>query len=267
MSQLAVTGYAVHVPALGGEGVCDAEHAATLLGRKGLLAKDQATRLALCAVHRALGRPPLAPRPDGPPDPGVAVVVSSNLGNVSTVAAVARLLRTDGPRAVSLLDAPNASSNVIAGAIAIWFRFSGPNFTVCSGATAGLDAVWLAGLLLRAGRARQVVVVGTEPDDPDAAALQAARAGVDPPVPLRAGAACLLLCRPADASAPLAMLRTSADPALPGSVARGYGESVSDHYGAAGVIDTALAVAAGMPTRVVCGDSEDGWRELWVSQP
>ncbi|MEV6304169.1 beta-ketoacyl synthase N-terminal-like domain-containing protein [Actinoplanes sp. NPDC051861] len=163
--------------------------AATVLGRKGLLAKEPATRTALCAVHRALGLPAGA-RPDQPLDPGTAVVVASNLGNVATVAAVSRTVATEGGAAVSVLDAPNVSSNVIASSIALWFRFGGPNLMVCSGDRAGADALRLAGLLLRAGRADRVVVVGVEPDDEVAAALHGAgRYGP----PLRGGAACLVL--------------------------------------------------------------------------
>ncbi|QLQ40457.2 beta-ketoacyl synthase N-terminal-like domain-containing protein [Micromonospora robiginosa] len=266
------------------------ERAAELLGRKGLLAKEPATRLALCAVHRALGLPPKAPRRTGPADPRTAVVVSSNLGNVATVGDIAGRLRDGGPREVGPLEAPNASSNVIAGAIAIWFRFGGPNLTVCSGATAGLDAIWLAGVLLRTGRADRVVVVGTEPDDPQARALHAARRGATPGRPLRAGAACLLLGpaeTPERRSAPRGPTDAAERPPAPrdpagrplallGAVrdgASGDGPIVDearlggDHYGAAGVVHTALAVrlTGGTPAVAVrCGDPVDGVRELTV---
>ncbi|SCF12077.1 Beta-ketoacyl synthase, N-terminal domain [Micromonospora coriariae] len=249
---------------------CPAERAADLLGRKGLLAKEPATRLALCAVHRALGLPPKAPRRTGPADPGTAVVVSSNLGNVATVGDIARRLREGGPREVGPLEAPNASSNVIAGAVAIWFRFGGPNLTVCSGATAGLDAIWLAGLLLRTGRADRVVVVGTEPDDPQAQALHAAREGAVAGRPLRAGAACLLL-GPVDApQRPLALLGPVRAGGAPADGAPLVDSTLlaGDHYGAAGVVHTALAVRLGggaaTSVTVRCGDPVDGVRELTV---
>ncbi|HEU4425171.1 MAG TPA: hypothetical protein VFR67_21795, partial [Pilimelia sp.] len=45
-----------------------AERAGLVVGRKGLLYKEPATRLALCAVHRALGLPP-GRRPDRPVAP------------------------------------------------------------------------------------------------------------------------------------------------------------------------------------------------------
>ena len=295
--RVAVMAAALHLPGidpgllpvgLAAHPACDAEHAADLLGRKGLLAKEPATRLALCAVHRALGRPAKAPRPGGVPDPHTAVVVSSNLGNVGTVSEIARLLCSGGVRAVSPLDAPNASSNVIAGTVAIWFRFSGPNLTVCSGSTAGLDALWLAGVLLRSGRARRVVVVGAEPDDPDARRIHAMRAGARGGVALRAGAACLVLAPVAAANGgALAVLEFSGDgipagrrsgvePAAATSPHRvdaaGVAARLGDTYAAAGVVCAALAVdrVAADPAariRVVCGDLVDGFREIHVTAP
>ncbi|HEY7177099.1 MAG TPA: beta-ketoacyl synthase N-terminal-like domain-containing protein, partial [Micromonosporaceae bacterium] len=182
---IAVTGWSIHVPgsrlaaALGSAPdplSCAPESAHELLGRRGLLNKEPATRLALCAVHRAIGRPPGAAREPGPPDSRVAVVASSNLGNVATVQTIARTLRTTGLKDVSALDAPNASSNVLASTVAIWFRCGGPNLMICSGATSGLDAVYLARVLLLADRADRVIVVGAEPGDPVAVSLHARRA-------------------------------------------------------------------------------------------
>jgi 3-oxoacyl-[acyl-carrier-protein] synthase II len=269
---IAVTGYAVHVPGrdpaaalTGGEEApaSPPERAHELLGRRGLLAKEPATRLALCAVHRALGLAPGAPRPAGPPDPRAAVVASSNLGNVATVRRVAGIVRESGVKDVSPLDVPNASSNVVASSVAIWFRLGGPNLMVCSGATAGLDAVALAVLLLRAGRADRCVVVGAEPDDEVARAL---RGGV------RAGAGAAVLERAGPGSAPavtLAPVRRAA--AGPGRLAAGEREvdlagEVGDLYGALGVVQVALGaalVAAGAPSAIcVCGDEVDGWRSV-----
>src|SRR6267154_4593908 len=89
---ISITGWGIHVPKLNlgqmidgwsCESSCPPESAHELLGHKGLLYKEPATRLALCAVHRALKLPPRAPRPAGNPDPRTAVVVSSNLGNAA----------------------------------------------------------------------------------------------------------------------------------------------------------------------------------------
>ncbi|MFD0900338.1 beta-ketoacyl synthase N-terminal-like domain-containing protein [Actinomadura sediminis] len=202
-------------PLKGGWGEAESpppENAAAVLGRKGLLSREPATRLALCAVHRALGLPP-GRRPAPVPAPRTAVVACGNLGNAATVSDVARTVAAEGGRGVSVLDAPNVSGNVLAGTVALWFGFGGPNLMVCSGAAAGLDGLVLAARLLRAGRADKVVLVGAEPADEDAAALHAA--GRERP--LRAGAACLVLV-PAGTAPPGGVLiepRTGPEPTGP----------------------------------------------------
>lgn len=270
---VAVTGWAVHVPGLdpiaellGSEPVPaqPADRAHELLGRKGLLAKEPATRLALCAVHRALGLPAGAARRDGRPDPATAVVASSNLGNVATVCRVVRTVHESGVRDVSALDVPNASSNVIASTVAIWFRLGGPNLMVCSGAPSGLDAIALASLLLRAGRAERCVVVGAEPDDEVASVLYAGRGGR-----LRAGAGAVVL-EPAEATgAPGVLLGPVRSAAAAGDRVVDRAE-LGDTYGALGVIQVALGaalVAAGAagPLHVACGDDADGWRMVTLA--
>lgn len=230
---------AAHLPSSGDwarEPAVPPERAGTLLGRKGLLYKEPATRLALCAVHRALGLAP-GTRPTGPVSPGTGVVVASNLGNVDTVARVARTVAAEGGSAVSVLDAPNVSSNVVASTVALWFGFGGPNLTVCSGAGAGLDALRLAGLLLRAGRADRVVLVGVEPDDDEATALFGA--------PLAAGAACVVLSAASPGPGNV-VLATEPVPPSARTVAQPWG----NRYGATDVVTVALAAhlaVDGMP--------------------
>ncbi len=199
---ITVRSWSVHAPGLdravlglAPELAVPPERAHELLGRKDLLYKDEATRLALCAVHQALGRGQAEPRPARPVDPATAVVVSSNLGNVAVVRDVAETVRAGSGHDVSPMLAPGASSNVIATAVAIWFRLGGPNLMICSGATGGLDAVRAAMLLLRAGRAERVIVVGVEPADPVARELHETRAGQAGRRPLRAAAACIVLDR------------------------------------------------------------------------
>jgi 3-oxoacyl-[acyl-carrier-protein] synthase II len=253
------TGWSLHVPGvdlstapvgpagrpLGGwasEEAVPADRAAAVLGRKGLLYKEPSTRLAMCAVHRALGWEAGA-RPDGTVDPGTAVVACSNLGNVETVAKVTRTIAAEGGRGVSVLDAPNVSSNVVASTVALWFGFGGPNLMLCSGSTAGLDGLRLAWLLLRSGRADRVVLVGTEPDDEVAATLHGFGAQRSP---LRGGAACLVLRRHRPGLT--GVLVTPADDAtvLP-AVTLGHGgtfdpvDAWGDCYGAQGVVSLALA--------------------------
>jgi 3-oxoacyl-[acyl-carrier-protein] synthase II len=242
---------------------CQALQAASILGRKGLLAKEPATRLALCAVHTALAHPPGA-RPTGVRQPRTAVVGCGNLGNVETVVDLARTVRAGSVRDVSPLAAPNASSNVLASTVALWFGLAGPNLMVCSGATAGLDGLEIAVRLLRADRADRVVLVGAEPDDEVAGAL---RAG------LRAGAACVVLERGGGPGRSV-FVSPSAGPPEPAGLAIGpHGLDPAavwgDTYGAQGVVSLALAAAAVASGRidsatVSCGDADDGWRRARV---
>lgn len=202
MSAMTIAGWSLHLPGVDiaaalGEPVGDwarfiapePEKSAEVLGRKGLLYKEPSTRMALCAVHRALLMDP-GQRPDWPLQPRTAVIAVSNLGNVETVAKVTRIVDEEGGKAVSVLDAPNVSSNIIASSVALWFSFGGPNLMLCSGASSGMDGLRMASLLLRAGRADRVVLVGAEPADEVATALFGFTA---PEHPLRAGAACLVL--------------------------------------------------------------------------
>lgn len=240
-----------------------------VLGRKGLLAKEPATRLALLAVHRALG---LAPghRPSREVDLETAVVACGNLGNVETVTTVARAVRAGGVREVSPLMAPNASSNVVASSVALWFGFGGPNLMICSGATAGLDGLAAAIRLLRAGRARRVVLVGAEPDDSVARAIHAGphRSG-----PLQAGSACVVLATGDSDDGVVVEGDDGGSAALSvgphtGAVAFDPATAWGDVYGANGVVNVVVAAAAATagagPVRVRCGDRLDGGRTALV---
>ncbi|GAA2489707.1 hypothetical protein GCM10010406_27350 [Streptomyces thermolineatus] len=317
---VAVTAHCVHVPGAGdgpeaaapagdaaaravlaaAEPACGPDQAHTVLGRKGLLFKEPATRLALCAVHRALGLPPGRLTEPLPGAGSTAVVVSSNLGNVQTVRDVAATMRAGSAHDVSPLNGPNASSNVIASTIAIRYGFTGPNLMVCSGATSGLDAVRLGSLLLHGGRARRVVVVGVEPDDEVAAALAGLREEPAPAGGLRAAAACLVLeprgpgtdlllgpvrhhARPDDHPQPAAGALRLVPPGAGGPSAVDVSAHLGDTYGALGVLQLALAAswltAGDRPdgpdgpggdhpdgerrsALVTCGDAEDGYASV-----
>jgi 3-oxoacyl-[acyl-carrier-protein] synthase II len=140
---------------------------AAVVGRRGLRYKDDATRLALAAVHLALGDAGLLADDGTLSGSGhsVAVVVSSNFGNLDTVCAAAGTIARDSVVGLSPMGLPNASSNVIASSLAIWFGLSGPNLMVCNGGASGLDAVHWAAVLIGCGRADRAVVVGVEVDN------------------------------------------------------------------------------------------------------
>jgi 3-oxoacyl-[acyl-carrier-protein] synthase II len=160
---------------------------AARLGKKGLRYLDRATQLALAAAHDALRDAGLVmgeaqPVPNEPglparaeltaPAESLAVVASSNFGNVDAVCEVVTTVAKYGStRLTSPMMAPRLSSNVVASEVAIRFGLRGPNLMLCNGSTSGLDAVQWARNLLVAGRARHVVVVGTEPENPEVRAL------------------------------------------------------------------------------------------------
>lgn len=194
------------------------------------------------------------------------MVACSNLGNVGTVAAVAKTVAAEGGRGVSMLDAPNVSSNVIASAVSLWFGFGGPNLMVCSGSTAGLDGLRLAHLLLRSARANRVILVGAEPEDKVAGALYWGRQARS----LRAGAACVVLEAAVGGPAP-AVPDHRPYPLTVGPGGFDPAARWGDCYGACGVVALALAVHLvadeGCGTVAVHCDGEDGSRCALVTAP
>ncbi|NHC16216.1 beta-ketoacyl synthase N-terminal-like domain-containing protein [Motilibacter deserti] len=308
-AHVVVRGTAVHVPGLAPDALadvvrvepdaCSAEDAHKVLGRKGLLYKEQATRLALCAAQRALGLPPGRVTTPVPGAERTAVVVSSNLGNLETVCTIAATVRTAGYRDVSPLQTPNASSNVIASTLAIRFGLTGPNVMLCNGATSGADAVRVAARLLRARRADRALVVGVEPDDEISSRLLAQGDDSQEARPLTAAAGALVLER-ADDPAGEDLLVTSAGVVPPGAglpaapvaepgqlllVAAGLAPHphhdgslvvdltarIGETYGAHGVLQAALAAAwlRQLPAErrtasagAVCGNAADGYASL-----
>jgi 3-oxoacyl-[acyl-carrier-protein] synthase II len=135
---------------------------------------DAATLMALCAATEALDGMPRAGDVHGET---AGVIVSSNLGNLDTVCRVVEVLRRGSAESLSPMDLPKASSNVIASTLAIQFDCRGVNLTVCNGASSGTDAIYLAAIAVRAGRARRVLVVGVEAAHPPARRLLEAADG------------------------------------------------------------------------------------------
>lgn len=166
---LAVTGVADENDLLG-PGLAVAPEDDAGLGGIGLRHKDRASRLALRATRRALRGVTL-------PASGTAVIVSSNLGNLDTVCEFVDTIGKETVTGLSPMRVPHMSSNVTAGWLALEHGLRGPNITLCSGTTSGLDAMFWASALLAAGRAEAAVVVGVEPDTPPVARLYAEHGG------------------------------------------------------------------------------------------
>ncbi|MEU1455720.1 beta-ketoacyl synthase N-terminal-like domain-containing protein [Streptomyces avermitilis] len=239
---------------------------AARIGKKGLRYLDQATRLALCAARDALnaaglmtgdarltsacgGAPAVAAKLLVPAE-SVAVVVSSNFGNLDSVCEVATAIAADGgTRLLSPVYAPRLSSNVTASEIAIRFGLRGPNLMVCNGPTSGLDAVHWATVLLSGGRARHVLVVGAEPANDVVRRLTGHEHPFD-------GAAALVL----ESSAAAAERGTPVLAGLDGYVRTG---SMADCVAALGGVPRAWFAPRHTPADVLSGvprhDLEDRW--------
>ena len=131
-------------------------------GIKGLRYKDEATLMAVMAVHRLL-------ETLGEEDQAIkdrtAVIVSSNYGNVDTVVEVAEQIAATSVDDTSAMALPNASSNSISATISILFQLRGVNLMLCNGDRGGEDGFELARQLIAAGRADRVMLVGVEVDN------------------------------------------------------------------------------------------------------
>lgn len=210
---IVITGLGIEAP-----GVPDVESLLTLqspltqgefdpapkLGRRGLRYKDRATKLALCAVRDALARSGLATQECGQLE-ATGVIVSSNLGNVDSVCESVQTLRSTSVEALSPMSLPNLSSNNIASSIAIRFGCRQVNLTVCNGATSGLEALYLATTVIKAGRASRMLVVGVEPRNEVVHRLMTTSQQKDSAAPvsdlrLGDGAACVVLETASDAT-------------------------------------------------------------------
>ena len=136
----------------------DPDNARDWLGRRGLLGKNRATRMALCAAHGLT----LLRGAEAPPGDRTGVVVSSNFSNTDVVIRDANRLYREGEAALSPVEAPTHSANIIGSSLAIRYKWRGPNVSVCSGRRAGAEALEIASLLLAAGRCDHVVVLGVD---------------------------------------------------------------------------------------------------------
>lgn len=153
---------------------------AARIGHRGLRYVDRAAQLALCAGRDALRDAALLAADGGElrvAGESVAVVASSNLGSLGTVCELASTIAERSTDRVSPMALPNASSNVIAAAVAMRFGLRGPNLTFTNGPTSGIDAVFWAALLVTAGRCSHALVVGAETTNPVVAGLLGRPAG------------------------------------------------------------------------------------------
>jgi 3-oxoacyl-[acyl-carrier-protein] synthase II len=148
------------------------------LGGQGMRHKDRASRLALGATGSALRDAGLLA--DGRAaghHAQVAVVASTNFGNLDSACEFTDTIRAETVTGLSPMRIPHMSSNVTACWVAIEYGLGGPNITLCNGTTSGLDAMFWARNLIAVRRADVAVVVGVEPDTKPVAELHRSDGG------------------------------------------------------------------------------------------
>jgi 3-oxoacyl-[acyl-carrier-protein] synthase II len=203
-----------------------------------LVRADPLTRLALAALARleaAAG--PLA---------GAGVVVGSALATLETNALFAARIRERGARAAEPRRFPYTSPNAVAGQCSIAFGLSGPSFSVGSGTHASLEALAAAAVLVEAGDADRIVVVGVDEVGPAAHAFGERR--------LRSGAVAVLVAANAG---PTARARV-------GAIAMRRGESVALPPADGHRALLPLVVPAGhrLPASLEGSSSPDAWARI-----
>ena len=162
---------------------CDDDALKGHIGKRGIRYKDRATRLALAAAKLAMRQAGLAPNGyQDLDDASCAVIVASSFGNVDTILRCAGQIAEADSTVLSPMDLPNASANVIAATLAIWFGLRGPNLLVANGARSGEDALLFASNMIRTGAVQRVLVCGVEAAQPllDPLFAKAGQAGQEP---------------------------------------------------------------------------------------
>jgi len=121
--------------------------------------RDRFEQLASAAAKQAIDQSRLHGQADGA---RVAVIVSAAIGGLNTIETGFRTLIEQGPRKISPFYIPMMMSNGAASMIGIDYGFRGPSFSVASACASGSDAIGLAGLLIRNGKADAAIAGASE---------------------------------------------------------------------------------------------------------
>ena len=121
--------------------------------------RDRFEQLASAAAKQAIDQSGLHGQADGA---RVAVIVSAAIGGLNTIETGFRTLIEQGPRKISPFYIPMMMSNGAASMIGIDYGFRGPSFSVASACASGSDAIGLAGLLIRHGKADAAIAGASE---------------------------------------------------------------------------------------------------------
>lgn len=125
---------------------------------------ERVTQLVLAAGGTALAAAGLA-QTEGPPRPGIGVVLGTAFGCFLTNVNYQRRLAEAGPAGASPRLFAATVSNAAAGELGIAYRLGGPAVTLSAGGASGLVAIGHALDLVRAGRAEALVAGGMDAVD------------------------------------------------------------------------------------------------------
>ncbi|HEU4702176.1 MAG TPA: beta-ketoacyl-[acyl-carrier-protein] synthase family protein [Conexibacter sp.] len=144
-----------------GLGRCGAFDPQAVLDRKEARRSDRFAQLAIAAAHEAVeqagwdaGLPCDAER--------IGCVVGTGIGGIGTIEQQHDTLLERGEKAVSALGVPMMMGNAAAGAIAMRYGLTGPNWGVMSACAAGAHAIGTAVRLVQHGEVEAIVTGGAE---------------------------------------------------------------------------------------------------------
>ncbi len=92
----------------------------------------------------------------------LGVLVAMTCGMMGPTCSIYSAILGKGPQAVNPIDFQNSVHNALGSEISIRFGLKSYNVTITSGPSGAFSALWMASSLVRAGRCRQVLVVGAE---------------------------------------------------------------------------------------------------------
>ncbi len=121
--------------------------------------RDRFEQFASAAAKEAIAQADLLGQVDGG---RVAVVVSSAIGGLNTIESGYKTLIEQGARKISPFYIPMMMSNGAASLIGIDYGFRGPSFSVASACASGSDAIGLAAMLIRTGKADAAIAGASE---------------------------------------------------------------------------------------------------------
>src|SRR5262245_43986235 len=131
------------------------------IGTKGIRHFDRTALLLACAAKLALEDAGIRGSAADPArDDGIGIAVGSTFGTIGSIAAFDTEALREGPAYVNPMEFPNTVLNAPASRVSILFGVTGPNATISTGETSGLDAIGYATDFLRLGRADAMLAGG-----------------------------------------------------------------------------------------------------------